>query len=151
MKGVFDPTVCSHCPYKLECRVGKTGGERVVQRRVIYIDQKKILAHKRMANMENLDEQRKYSRANVEATVKEMKRGMKNGKVRIRSWSRISPHMIFTALAINFTRIHKSWHFKEVFDLLNPCDAMENLFTQCAKCFQTNLKYKNHLINELSF
>lgn len=50
---------------------------------------------------------KRYSRANVEATVKETKRGMKNGKVRIRGWKRVSMHMILTVIAINFVRIYQ--------------------------------------------
>ncbi len=46
------------------------------------------------------------SRCNVEATVKELKRGMQNGKVRVRRWIRVSFHMVFTAISVNLRRIH---------------------------------------------
>jgi len=57
--------------------------------------------------MSKLKEPKKFSRANVEATVKETKRGMKNSKVRIRGRIRVSFHMVLTVIAINFTRISK--------------------------------------------
>ena len=46
-------------------------------------------------------------RANVEASVKEVKRGVKNGKVRIRGYRRIKFYLCMTSIAVNLTRIHK--------------------------------------------
>lgn len=113
-KGEFDPSICSQCPYENECKEKKTQSKTKVQKRVIYFEPCKISTHKRLSNIEKLEGNKRYSRANVEASVKEMKRGMKNGKVRIRGWSRLSQHMILTAIAINFTRIHKNIAIKMI-------------------------------------
>jgi len=103
----FDSNICPQCPFKNECTIKKIGGKRTVSKRVLYFDSQKIATHKRLSNIEKLKGSKKHSRANVEATVKEMKRGMRNGKVRVRGWIRISHHMIMTAMAVNFSRIHK--------------------------------------------
>lgn len=107
-KAEFDPKHCAKCPYRSECNLRECGGKRIEKRKVIYFLYEKVLIHKRLANIEKLKGKKRHSRSNVEATVKEMKRGMKNGKVRVRQWSRVSLHMIFTALGINFTRIHQN-------------------------------------------
>jgi len=110
-KGSFEPEKCLTCPFQSECNLKQTEG-KLNRRRVIYFDYEKVLIHKRLSNIEKLEGRKRFSRANVEATVKEMKRGMKNKKVRIRGWSRVSMHMILTAIAINFTRIHKIFVIK---------------------------------------
>jgi len=43
----------------------------------------------------------------VEATVKEAKKGIKNGKVRVRGLVRVSFYMILTSIGINLKRIHR--------------------------------------------
>lgn len=101
----FDPEKCLNCKFKDECKIKSQGGKRTQKRKVYYFQKKHILSHKRRFNIDQLDETKKNYRANVEATVKEMKRGMKNGKVRVRNLQRISIHMILTALGINLTRI----------------------------------------------
>lgn len=107
-KAEFDPKHCGECPYQSECKLRESGGKRKEKTKVTYFYYEKVLVHKRLANIEKLKGKKRHSRSNVEATVKEMKRGMKNGKVRVRQWSRVSLHMILTALSINFTRIHKN-------------------------------------------
>ncbi len=106
LKGSFEPEKCLICPFQSECNL-KQLGEKHNKRRVLYFDYEKIMIHERLSNIEKLEGRKRYSRANVEATIKEMKRGVKNEKVRVRGWSRVSLHMILTAMAINFTRIHK--------------------------------------------
>lgn len=110
--GEFAPKQCHQCPFNKECTLKQLGLENEEKRRVIYFDEQKIITHKRLANINRLEGKKKYSRANVEATVKEVKRGMKNEKVRVRGWSRVSIHMILTAIAVNFTRIHKNMAIK---------------------------------------
>jgi hypothetical protein len=108
-KAEFDLTICQNCPLHNKCTMKITGGKRTPEKRIHYFADKHILAHARMANIKSLPEEKRKIRANVEATVKEMKRGMKNGKVRIRGRIRVSMHMHFTALGINLTRITKIW------------------------------------------
>lgn len=118
--GEFAPKQCHECPYNKECSLKQLGPKNVKKRRVIYFDQKKIITHKRLANINRLEGKKKHSRANVEATVKELKRGMKNEKVRVRGWSRVSIHMILTAIAINFIRIHKNMTIKVLLWAVKP-------------------------------
>lgn len=106
-KATFDKAKCLICPLKDQCKINRYKGKREHSSRTYYFTQSKILAHKRHQNFAKLEGAKRFSRANVEATVKEAKRGMKNGKVRTRGRIRITHHMIFTALAINFTRITK--------------------------------------------
>lgn len=106
-KAFFSEDICKDCPIKNQCKLNKRSSKKQPNGRRYYFNQENILAHTRHSNMSKLKEPKKFSRANVEATVKETKRGMKNGKVRIRGSIRLSFHMILTVIAINFTRINK--------------------------------------------
>lgn len=103
---VFDPAKCKNCPIKDLCKIKRRGGKKKQTTRFYYFEEKNILAHERIQNIEKLSPELRSSRCNVEATVKELKRGMKNGKVRIRRWIRVSFHMVFTAISVNLRRIH---------------------------------------------
>ena len=106
-KANFDWSICKMCPLNKVCSIKIMGGKFKPKHRVYYFEDKEILSHARMRNMEKLPEEKRTLRANVEATVKEMKRGMKNGKVRVRRLVRVSIHMILTAIGINLVRIAK--------------------------------------------
>ena len=43
----------------------------------------------------------------MEATVKEVKRGVKDGKVRVRNKISLKHYLSMTSIAVNLTRIHK--------------------------------------------
>ena len=88
------------------CKLKSRGGKKTETIRFYYFDEKNILAHERIQNIEKLTPELRNSRCNVEATVKELKRGMRNGKVRVKQWIRVSFHMVFTAISINLRRIH---------------------------------------------
>lgn len=105
-KAVFDNGICATCSLEAKCNVKKVGGKFKETKRTYYFGRENILAHKRMTNIERIPKTRWDTRANVEATIKEMKRGMNNGKVRVRRWIRVSLHMIFTAISVNLRRIH---------------------------------------------
>lgn len=111
-KAEFDQEKCRGCKFNESCSIRHVGGKTKAKRRIYYFKKKDVLAHARMANIEKLEGKKKYSRSNVEATVKETKRGMKNGKVRIRGRIRVSLHMIFTVIGINLVRIHKKMGLK---------------------------------------
>lgn len=101
----FDYNKCLKCPYLKECKLTEVGGKLKPKRKLYYFGQKEIMLYERRKRSREMPKEKRNMRANVEATVKEMKRGMKNGKVRIRQRRRISSHMILTAIGINFTRI----------------------------------------------
>ena len=125
----FDLNKCKTCPLNAVCGIRIIGGKVKPARRVYYFEDKEILAHARKRNLESLPPERRTLRANVEATVKEMKRGMKNGKVRIRGRIRVSLHMIFTAIGINLVRIaKKNW---EISDCLTDIFQRGSLLSYC--------------------
>lgn len=107
-KAEFDMDICRNCPLHSNCSLKIMGGKKTPEKRRHYFGEKQILAHARMNNFNLLAEEKQNIRANVEASIKEMKRGMKNEKVRIRGGIRVSMHMHFTAIAINLTRIAKN-------------------------------------------
>jgi len=106
-KAVFDFQKCSQCPLAEKCNTRISGTKRGIPKRTYYFEEKHILRHTRFKNFEKLPEEKKTIRANVEATVKEEKRGIKNGKVRVRTKIRIGFYLALTSIAINLTRIHK--------------------------------------------
>lgn len=111
-KATFDPLKCSKCLYNKSCKLYKSTSIKTGIKRILYFDENRIRAHKRYSNYKILRKEKQYYRANVEATVKELKRGMKNDKVRIRGKNQINHYALFTSLAINFVRI---WSKREQF------------------------------------
>ena len=105
-KAVFDYHKCLKCPLSGICKAQVMGVKIGKPKRVWYFSEEKIRLHRRLQNINNIPEERRKLRANVEATVKEVKRGVKNGKVRLRGKHRISYYLCMTALAVNLTRIH---------------------------------------------
>ena len=102
----FDTKVCSECPLNEICATSKHMRKKTSSR-LWYFGQDKILLDKRKQNFEKLPKEKRKIRANVEATVKEMKRGIKNGKLRVRGQAKAVLYIIMTAIAVNLTRIHK--------------------------------------------
>ena len=106
-KAVFDYEKCLLCPLMAKCNTRIMGVKTNKPKRTWYFSEEKIRMHKRLQNINSIPEERRTIRANVEATVKEVKRGIKNGKVRIRGNKRIAFYLCLTAIAVNLTRIHK--------------------------------------------
>ena len=106
-KAVFSYEKCLQCPLKDKCRAKISGVKINRPKRTWYFAEEKIRLHKRLQNINQIPEDRRKLRANVEATVKEVKRGIKNGKVRIRGQKRIKFYLSMTSIAVNLTRIHK--------------------------------------------
>ena len=85
----------------------------------------RILSHQRLHNIYKIPEERRKLRANVEATIKEVKRGIKNGKSRLRGLVRNRFYLTLTSISVNLTRIHKYEINKVLFDYL--CNIMKGL------------------------
>lgn len=102
----FNYEKCLQCPLNAICAT-RIMGAKNQPKRVWYFSEEKIRLHKRMQNINLIPENRRKLRANVEATVKEVKRGIKNGKVRIRGLRKIMFYLSLTSIAVNLTRIHK--------------------------------------------
>jgi len=106
-KAVFDHQVCLDCPLKDKCRARVSGGKTKKKKRTWYFSQEKVRLHKRQQNINGIPKERRTLRANVEATVKELKRGVKDGKIRVRGQNRANFYLQLTAIGVNLTRIHK--------------------------------------------
>lgn len=116
-KAEFDMQTCLQCALYEQCSLKESGGKTKAKRKVYYFTKEQVLSHKRIQNMNALDSQKKKSRANVEATVKEAKRGMNNGKVRVRGRTSVTMYMLFTAMAINFTRLWSNFDRQRILAL----------------------------------
>lgn len=103
----FDYAICKQCPFKDRCTSKVTGTKRNAHKRYLTISEKTVLTHTRFNNINKLPEERKKIRANVEATIKEAKRGIKNGKLRVRGLLKAKYYLIWTSIGINLGRIHR--------------------------------------------
>jgi hypothetical protein len=101
------------------------GGKRTEKKRIWYFNEIKILSHQRSHNIYKIPEERRNLRSNVEATIKEVKRGIKNGKSRLRGLIRNSYYLTLTSISVNLTRIHKYEIIKDLFDSI--CLIMKDL------------------------
>lgn len=106
-KAVFDNERCQLCPYQDKCIAKAAGGKRTGKKHIWYFNEMRILSHKRLHNIYMIPEERRKLRANVEATIKEVKRGIKNGKSRLRGLVRNRFYLTLTSISVNLTRIHK--------------------------------------------
>jgi hypothetical protein len=106
-KVVFDYKKCMQCPLKDKCKSYILGVKTNKPKRVWYFSDEQIMLQRRLQNINEIPENRRKLRANVEATVKEIKRGIKNGKVRIRGKIRVMFYLSMTSIAVNLTRIHR--------------------------------------------
>ncbi len=106
-KAILDYHKCKSCPLGKVC-TAKVSGEKINRPiRTWYFSEEKIRLHKRQQNINLIPNERRKLRANCEATIKEVKRGIKNGKVRIRGINRAKFYLSLTSAAVNLTRIHK--------------------------------------------
>lgn len=115
-RAVFDDNQCKLCPYQNKCLARPVGGKRKEKKRIWYFGEIKILSHQRSQNIYKIPEERRKLRANVEATIKEVKRGIKNGKSRFRGLIKNSFYLTFTSLSVNLTRIHKYGFINDLLD-----------------------------------
>ncbi len=126
-RAVFDNDRCKLCPYKNKCLARPVGGKRTGERRIWYFNETKILSHQRSHNIYKIPEERRKLRSNVEATIKELKRGVKNGKSRLRGLIRNSFYLTLTSISVNLTRIHKHGGINGLFDFFGK--IMKELLT----------------------
>ncbi len=124
-KAVFDNERCQLCPYQDKCIAKAAGGKRTEKKHIWYFNEMRILSHKRLHNIYKIPEERRKLRANVEATIKEVKRGIKNGKSRLRGLVRNRFYLTLTSISVNLTRIHKYEINKGLFD--HFCHIMKDL------------------------
>lgn len=138
-KAEFDYSICSQCPFKDNCNTKITGTKSGNPRRYKVFYDKSILAHSRFNNIDKLPPERRKLRANIEATIKETKRGMKNNKLRVRGLTKAKDYLIWTSIAINLTRIHRCLSETPVFFLKTILTA---IIIDCVSKL-TNVKSEN--------
>jgi hypothetical protein len=115
-RAVFNDDRCKLCPYQNKCLARPVGGKRKEKKRIWYFNEIKIMSHQRSQNIYKIPEERRKLRSNVEATIKEVKRGIKNGKSRLRGLIRNSFYLTLTSISVNLTRIHKYEIINGLFD-----------------------------------
>lgn len=107
-KAVFNSKICATCPHSEVCKTKNKRRKKNKDKRLWVFYEPKMIAHQRIQNIYKIPEERRKIRANVEATIKEAKRGLKNGKSRARGLVRNMFYMTLTSIAVNLTRIHKN-------------------------------------------
>jgi hypothetical protein len=107
-KANFNSTICAKCPHRDVCRTKNKHGKKNKDKRLWVFTEARMIAHQRIQNIYKIPEERRKIRANVEATIKEVKRGLKNGKSRVRGLVRNMFYLTLTSIAVNLTRIHKN-------------------------------------------
>lgn len=95
-KAQFDATCCAGCPLAGQCK--HASGR-------YYFTDKDYQRKQRQANIYKLPPERRKLRANVEASVREFKRGMPGGKVKVRGNFKTIIFAMTSAVVINFGRI----------------------------------------------
>jgi len=103
-KSEFIETICSMCSKSEECSATKRK-----QIRVFYFDRSEYLKQKRIESINQLPKSRRNLRNNVEASVCEFTRKIKNGKLKVRGLFKTSLFAFTNAISINFGRIFR--HF----------------------------------------
>lgn len=113
-KAVFDYQKCTECPLSEVCNSNISGVKINRPKRTWYFSDEKIRLHKRQQNISKIPKERRKLRANVEATVKEVKRGIKDGKIRTRGIVKATAYLTLTSIAVNLTRIHKHLQYRHI-------------------------------------
>jgi hypothetical protein len=97
-KASFETSRCAQCPLAAECRYA---------RQRYYFTEADYLRKRRQANIRLLPKERRTLRANVEATVRELKRGTDGGQLKVRGRFKTEVFAFTTAVSINFGRIFR--------------------------------------------
>ena len=99
-KASFDQSVCDQCPLRNVCPTIQQKTQRV-----LYFTHEAYLRNKRHRSLESIPTQRRTLRANVEATVREFRRRMSDGKLKVRGKFKTRVFAVLNAIGINFGRI----------------------------------------------
>jgi hypothetical protein len=102
-KAAFPASLCAGCPFADLCpaqRLARGG-------RSYYFTDEDVLRQARHRRLQELPEERRTLRANVEATMKEFQAPLRNGKLRTRGLWAASRCGFLRAIAINFGRIYR--------------------------------------------
>ena len=101
-KAEFNKSICAQCPLNKVCSIKENK-----KFRVFYFTEKDYLTNKRQRAINNIPEDRKHLRNNVEASVKEFTSKMPNKKLKVRGLFKTGVFSYTTAIGINFGRIFR--------------------------------------------
>jgi hypothetical protein len=102
-KAVFAAEGCVGCPFAAVCVAQRRGHGG----RTFYFTEADVLKQARHRRIETLPEERRTLRANVEATMKEFKAPLRNGKLRTRRLCAARQYAFLRAIGINFGRVYR--------------------------------------------
>jgi hypothetical protein len=102
-KAEFAAASCAGCPFAAVCLAQRRGHGG----RTFYFTEADVLKQARHRRIETLPEERRTLRANVEATMKEFKAPLRNGKLRTRRLCAASQYAFLRAIGINFGRVYR--------------------------------------------
>ncbi len=102
-KAEFPAASCAGCPFAAVCpsALRADGGK------TFYFTDADVLRQARHRRLQTLPEERRTLRANVEATMKQFKAPLRNGKLRTRGLCTASRYALLRAIAINFGRVYR--------------------------------------------
>lgn len=102
-KAEFTAASCAGCPFAEVC----LAQHRAHGGRTFYFTEADVLKQARHRRIETLPPERRTLRANVEATVKQVKAPCRNGKLRTRGGFAADRYGFLRAIGINFGRIYR--------------------------------------------
>jgi hypothetical protein len=101
-KACFEQSVCDQCPLASVCPTIPQKDQRVS-----YFDHDDYLRNTRHRQIERIPAERRKIRPKVEATVREFKRRMPDGKLKVRGAFKTKVFAVLNAIGINFGRIFR--------------------------------------------
>ena len=96
----FDMNTCRQCPLKDKCQIFRNKGR-------YYFTREDYLQNRRNWNIQNIPEERRKIRPNVEALMNEFKIRTSGGKLKVRGLFKATLFAFNTGIAINFGRIYR--------------------------------------------
>ncbi len=102
-KAEFAAASCAGCPFASACLAQR----RAHGRRTFYFTEADVLKQARHHRIETLPKERRTLRANVEATVKQVKAPCRDGKLRTRGGFAAHRYGFLRAIGINFGRVYR--------------------------------------------
>lgn len=102
-KAAFPASACAGCPFAESCpaQALTRGG------RSYYFTEETVLRQARHRRLQELPEERRTLRANVEATMRQFNAPLRNGKLRTRGLHAAHRYGFLRAIGINFGRIYR--------------------------------------------
>lgn len=101
-KACFEQSTCEQCPLAAVCPTIQQKDQRV-----FYCEHEDYLRNKRHRQIELIPPERRNIRSNVEATVREFKCRMVDGKLKVRGTFKTRGFAVLNAIGINFGRIFR--------------------------------------------